>query len=64
VEALETTLNAYINITRNVRFANVTVNVTVKPQRDWDWSTIRDSEISFNITVNYNYPRVEGINTY
>jgi hypothetical protein len=34
-----------INITRNVRFANVTVNVTVKPPRDWDWGTIRDSEV-------------------
>jgi hypothetical protein len=53
-----------INITRNVRFANVTVNVAVKPPRDWDWGTIRDSEVSSNITVNYNYPRVGGINTW
>jgi hypothetical protein len=53
-----------INIIRNVRFANVTVNVAVKPPRDWDWGTIRDSEVSSNITVNYNYPRVGGINTW
>ena len=53
-----------VYITRNVRFANVTVNVAVRAPSSWGWGTIVDVKIASNITVSYNYPDVGGIEAW
>jgi hypothetical protein len=42
-----------INITRNVRFANVTISVAVEPPSDWTWGRIADAVLDYNYTVAY-----------
>ncbi|MCC6004731.1 MAG: hypothetical protein LM590_10355 [Thermofilum sp.] len=43
-----------INITRNVRFANVTISVTVEPPSDWGWGRVADAVLDYDYTVAYH----------
>jgi len=42
-----------INITRNARFAEVTINVSVEPPSEWGWGRIADAVLDYNYTVVY-----------